>query len=48
MEVLISAKLSPIVPPFATRISRVLQMWRYLAAKVGMSKGGGKVMAAYP
>ena len=35
---------SPIVPPFAARISRVLQTWRYLAAKVGMSKGG----ATYP
>ena len=25
-----------------TRISRVVQTWRYLAAKVGMSKSGGK------
>ena len=33
---------SPIVPPFTTRISDIVQMWRYLAAKVGMSKGGGK------
>ena len=32
----------PIVPPFATKISRVVRTWRYLAAKVGMSKGGGK------
>ena len=25
-----------------SRISRVAQTWRYLAEKVGMSKGGGK------
>ena len=33
---------SPVVPYFATRISRVVQTWRYMAAKIGMSKGGGK------
>jgi hypothetical protein len=25
-----------------------VQKWRYLAAKAGMSKGGGNVTAAYP
>ena len=34
---------SPTVPPFATRISRVVWTWRRLAAEVGTSKitGGG-------
>jgi hypothetical protein len=31
---------SPTVPPFATRISRVVWTWRHLAAKVGTSKTG--------
>jgi hypothetical protein len=31
---------SPTVPPFAARISRIVWMWRHLAAKVGTSKTG--------
>jgi len=39
---------SSTVPPFASRISRVVAGRRHLAAKVGTSKGGGKGMANYP
>ena len=47
VELVISAKFTgqysrPIVPPVAARISRVVQTWRYLAAEVRMSEGGGK------
>jgi hypothetical protein len=31
---------SPLLPTFATRFSGDVKTWRYLAAKVGMSKGG--------
>ena len=34
---------SPTVPPFAARISRVVWMWRHLAAEVGTSKNHGWV-----